>query len=58
MKHGAASQSRRQLSQVHNSMDGGQDLLNDLISVTDGVNEVPNFMEIEVAKGPGAVIIN
>jgi len=58
MKHGAASQSRRQLSQVHNSMDGGQDLLNDLISVTDGVNEVPNLMEIEVAKGPGAVIMN
>ena len=58
MKNGAASQSRRQLSQVHNSMDGGQDLLNDLISVTDGVNEVPNLMEIEVAKGPGAVIMN
>jgi hypothetical protein len=58
MKHGAASQGRRQLSQVHNSMDGGQDLLNDLISVTDGVNEVPNLMEIEVAKGPGAVIMN
>jgi hypothetical protein len=38
-------------------MDGGQDLLNDLISVTDGVNEVPNLMENEVAKGPGAIIL-
>jgi hypothetical protein len=39
-------------------MDGGQDLLNDLISVQEGINDVPNLMDIEVAKGPGAVILN
>lgn len=58
MKHGAASQSRRQLSQVQNSMDRGQDLMSDLISVQEGINEAPTLMEIEVAKGAGAVILN
>ena len=39
-------------------MDGGQDLLNDLITVQEGINEAPTLMEIEVAKVPGAVILN
>jgi hypothetical protein len=39
-------------------MDGGQDLLSDLICVQEGINEAPTLMEIEVAKGPGAVILN
>jgi hypothetical protein len=39
-------------------MDGRQDLLDDMICQQEGINDVPNLMDIEVAKGPGAVILN